>query len=161
MSEDGLVQALLDSAWNPLDETFVLGSDVPAFGERSAEVLEDLDEIVRIRTSGEGLLVLADTYSPGWHAIVDGTAQPLRIAEGQFRAVAVPAGTHEVTFEFRTPGLTIGISITIATLLALIALLVRSWRPPLPGDLSRPDDHDQAEKKTEHAAHDAAPRPGG
>jgi hypothetical protein len=47
-----------------------------------------------------GLLVLHDTYFPGWIAQVDDKSVPIRRAESLFRAVQVPAGTHHVSFRF-------------------------------------------------------------
>jgi len=46
-------------------------------------------------------VVLNDVWHPWWFAEVDGTPVPLLRANGIFRAVAVPAGEHEVRFVFR------------------------------------------------------------
>jgi Bacterial membrane protein YfhO len=52
-------------------------------------------------TSTEGgLLVLHDSYYPGWMAEVDGKSTPIRRADLLFRAIEVPPGTHRVTFRF-------------------------------------------------------------
>lgn len=47
-----------------------------------------------------GLLVLADTYYPGWTASVDGSRVPLLAANIAQRAVVVPPGSHQVSFRF-------------------------------------------------------------
>jgi hypothetical protein len=47
-----------------------------------------------------GLLVLHDTYYPGWIAEVDGKTVPIQRSGTLFRAVDVPTGTHRVTFRF-------------------------------------------------------------
>ena len=56
-------------------------------------------EVVATSTSG-GLLVLHDTYYPGWLAEVDGQPASILRAYVLFRSVEVPAGTHRVTFRF-------------------------------------------------------------
>jgi uncharacterized membrane protein YfhO len=48
-----------------------------------------------------GFLVLSDTYFPGWTAAVDGRETPIYRANYTFRAVALPAGAHTVTFSYR------------------------------------------------------------
>ena len=47
-----------------------------------------------------GVLVLNDVYHPWWRATIDGTPVTIMRANGIFRAVALPAGKHEVVFEF-------------------------------------------------------------
>ena len=57
----------------------------------------------RISCSASTTLVRRETYMPGWTAQVDGHARPLHEYDGVFQAVAVPAGTHKVTFGFEPP----------------------------------------------------------
>jgi hypothetical protein len=56
-------------------------------------------EVVATSTSG-GLLVLHDTYYPGWLAEVDGRPASILRAFVLFRGVEVPPGTHRITFRF-------------------------------------------------------------
>jgi uncharacterized membrane protein YfhO len=51
-------------------------------------------------STADGLLVLHDSYYPGWIAEIDGKAAPILRADILFRAVEVPAGIHRVTFRF-------------------------------------------------------------
>ena len=56
-------------------------------------------EVVVTSTSG-GVLVLHDTYYPGWLAEVDGRPASFLRACVLFRGIEVPAGTRRVTFRF-------------------------------------------------------------
>lgn len=46
------------------------------------------------------LLVVSDTWYPGWHVTIDGQEVPLHRANYMFRGVFVPAGEHMVRFDF-------------------------------------------------------------
>ena len=72
------------------------------------------NERVTIRTDapGQRLLVLSDVHYPGWQASVDGVTAPLYRANFAFRAVPVPAGRHEVAFEYRSPAVRAGLAIS-------------------------------------------------
>ncbi|HZU75518.1 MAG TPA: YfhO family protein, partial [Dehalococcoidia bacterium] len=75
-------------------------------------------------TNGPALLVLTDTYYPGWQAFVDGQPAPLLRGDVLFRVVPVPAGEHEVEFRFEPQSLRLGLLITAcAAVLALGALV--------------------------------------
>lgn len=50
------------------------------------------------------LLVLTDGYAEGWKVTVDGKPSPIFQADVMFRAVALPAGKHRVTFTFHPVG---------------------------------------------------------
>lgn len=56
--------------------------------------------VVRCSATEAAYLVLADLDYPGWRATLDGADVPITVAEGLFRAVALPAGTHEVVFTY-------------------------------------------------------------
>ena len=47
-----------------------------------------------------GFVVLNDIWQPWWFAALDGADAPIRQANVLFRAVAVPAGKHTITFTF-------------------------------------------------------------
>jgi hypothetical protein len=55
---------------------------------------------ISVEAAHAGVLVLHDTYYPGWIAEVDGNRVPILRAEVLFRAVEVPAGRHTVVFRF-------------------------------------------------------------
>lgn len=64
---------------------------------------------IGVETPMPAVLVLLDAFEAGWRAALeDGRELPIWRANGLVRAVAVPAGAHEVTFTYRTPLLTAG-----------------------------------------------------
>jgi hypothetical protein len=69
-----------------------------------------------------GLAVLLEAAAPGWTVEVDGTRAPLLLADGLFRAAAVPSGRREVVFRYRTPGLRAGMAISALAWLVLAAV---------------------------------------
>jgi hypothetical protein len=71
-------------------------------------------ERVAIDTDAPGrrLLVLSDTWFPGWRATVDGAPVPIARANFAFRAVAVPAGRHQVVFTYAPTSFRIGATIS-------------------------------------------------
>jgi uncharacterized membrane protein YfhO len=81
------------------------------------------DGVSRIKLSAvapcAGFLVLADLYSLGWTATVDGKDAVIYKANYAFRAVALGRGPHEVVFT-RAPWSTrLGIPIAVLTFAGL------------------------------------------
>ena len=72
------------------------------------------------------MLVLADAYYPGWQATIDGDPATIYPAYYALRAVAVPAGTHSVRFEYTPKSFWIGYGISVIGLLvgAVLAIVV-------------------------------------
>jgi uncharacterized membrane protein YfhO len=91
-----------------------------------------------VDTATPGLLVLTDTYAPGWRAFLDGEATPVYVADHAFRAIVVPAGAHRVEFVYRPLSFWIGAGISVlAVLTALSALLlagIMRGTKPVPKD---------------------------
>jgi hypothetical protein len=97
-------------------------------GQGQATVTQYATDSVRIHTtaSADAWLVLSDTYYPGWVASIDG--QPTTVLRGDvlFRAVAVPAGDHEIEFRFQPASVRLGLAVSVVSLLLLILALVAS-----------------------------------
>lgn len=66
---------------------------------------------------GNGLLVLADTYYPGWKATLDGKSTPILAANLNQRAVVVPQGEHRIRFIYQPKSFKIGSIISIGSFL--------------------------------------------
>ena len=93
---------------------------------RPATIVAYAPERVEIEVQAErpGLLVLSDSFFPGWRVWVDDRESEILRANGLFRAVAVSAGIHRVRFEYRPASLRLGAAISTAALILLCAIPV-------------------------------------
>jgi hypothetical protein len=103
-------------------ESGFLGADGDATGMVTF-VADDPERVVlRVRAPARGFLFLADTIYPGWTVRVDGRPAELLRADYTFRAVEVPAGESEVVFAYRPRSLRWGAALSLAGLVAALAL---------------------------------------
>ncbi len=88
---------------------------------------------LRADVAAPALLVLADTFYPGWQATVDGAPAPILRADLMFRAIALPAGQHDVVLTYRPASWQQGSLISLLTLGGLLVVLAASFyrRPVL------------------------------
>jgi hypothetical protein len=132
-----VLRLLSQPAFDPLAESYVEGAahvdgtaDASLRGE-PAVITRDEEQLVEVEgtLAAPGLLVLADSFFPGWHATVDGVAAPILPTNHLFRGVPVPAGRHRVRFEYRPWTLLAGGGASGVGLL-VVAGLCLSGRPP-------------------------------
>ena len=62
-------------------------------------------------------------FQPGWHAYIDGEEVDHYRVNYLLRGMLIPAGEHEIVFEFRPKSFETGNAINIASSLAIILLL--------------------------------------
>jgi len=74
----------------------------------------------QVKTKEPGLLVVADSYYPGWRVLVDGWDTRIYRANFAFRAVPVPAGEHQVEFIYDPLSFKIGWIVSLGALVVLI-----------------------------------------
>jgi membrane protein YfhO len=83
---------------------------------------------VSTQSSRGSLLVLSETYYPGWKAWLDDRPAPIYSTDIALRGVVVPPGVHRVRMEFRPVIFPIALGISIATAI-LLAILGFGMRP--------------------------------
>jgi hypothetical protein len=95
-----------------------------------ARIAEDRPErvVAEVSSDAAGILVLTDVAYPGWKAEADGRPAVILLADGFFRGVALPAGSHRVVFRYRPVSAIAGGAISAAALAALV-LLARQGEP--------------------------------
>jgi hypothetical protein len=90
----------------------------------AAEVLEERAGWLVARAEGPGWLVTRQPWYPGWAAWLDGAPTGIEVLDGALVGVALPAGSHTVTLRYRPAGLELGLAISLAAALVLLA----TWR---------------------------------
>jgi hypothetical protein len=77
---------------------------------------------LQIETKKDSLLVLSDTYYPGWKAWVDGRPEKIYQANYAFRAVPLSAGVHQVKFVYDPVSFKWGAGVTLLGILICLAM---------------------------------------
>jgi hypothetical protein len=127
-----VLQRLASANFDPVHEV-VLDRDKKIISARdlvaTAKIARYEDQVVTINVSlnDSGILVLADSYYPGWKAYVDGTEEVIRRANLFFRAVPLSSGNHTVEFRYEPRSFAIGLAVSVGTFLLLIVVSVFLW----------------------------------
>jgi hypothetical protein len=127
------LQALLDESFDPKKE-LILGSGRPARAgpgfAATCRLIEVKPDRVRVEAelSEPGYVVLVEGREPGWSATVDGAAAEILPANVAFRAVAVPAGRHQVEYVYRPTAVIAGLLCSGITLLLVVVGLARAGK---------------------------------
>ncbi len=82
---------------------------------------------IEVFSNRPALLVLNDTFYPGWRATVDGRAVPIYRANFLFRGVPVEPGSHTVVFEFTPWNFRLGAALSIVGLVGALLLAVHGF----------------------------------
>jgi hypothetical protein len=126
---------LIDEKFDARKAAIVIGegtareTGLPAAVDASLDQFEGTATIVGDRLNDVGIkvdtprtaaVVLNDSWDQGWKVWVDGVERPVLRVNYAFRGVVVPAGQHQVVFQYRPIPLLIGIAISAITLLFVI-----------------------------------------
>ena len=79
---------------------------------------------LQIDAASAGLVVVSDTFYPGWRAVVDDREVPILRANGVMRAVAVGPGRHNLSFVYQPKSLRRGVVVSSLSLLVALTLAV-------------------------------------
>lgn len=94
--------------------------------QESVTLVEDTPSrvVLDVRATSPALLVLADSYYPGWEARIDGARVEILPANGFIRAIAVPAGAHKVDFSYVPRAFRLGLTLSLLGLALTAGLWV-------------------------------------
>jgi hypothetical protein len=132
MPDPSVVLATLRGQGTPIDplrealltEADAAGATLPTDGRASeANVVRLEPGLVEVRAEGPGLLVVAESWDPGWSAELDDHPAPLLRANHAQMALTLAPGLHRAVLRYRTPGLAPGLALGGVGL----ALLAAAW----------------------------------
>jgi uncharacterized membrane protein YfhO len=79
-------------------------------------------------STAAGVLVVSEVYYPAWQAILDGQRTQIFVADHALRGIAVPSGAHSIELRYESLSLTVGLSITLVAVAALVTLTIGTLR---------------------------------
>jgi uncharacterized membrane protein YfhO len=74
------------------------------------------------------LLILSDTFYPGWHAYIDEKEVKIYQADYIFRAVEIPPGEHKVEFIYAPASFKIGATMSLIALFLIVVISLVLWK---------------------------------
>jgi len=121
------LQRLADKDFNPgaevlLDREIAIRPQPSLEGKANILLYQNTLVTIDTEASGDGILVLLDSYYPGWTAYVDGRETRIARANHFYRAVPVPRGKHRVEFRYEPLSFKIGLFISSLTIISVIAI---------------------------------------
>jgi hypothetical protein len=129
VSDAAVYEAMAAPGFDPfhtvlLPQAAVVG---PNAGGDAVTILRDVPGHLQLRAtaSDAAVLVFSEAYFPGWRVTVDGRPAPVLRADGALLAASVPAGTHEVEFDYSPPLLVWGAIISLLALAASVVVMVK------------------------------------
>ena len=101
-------------------EEFIISESALADSAKSASVkiVSDRPGLIEVdvECSSRQLLILSESYSPGWKVTVNGEWSSVFRAEVDYMACVIPAGQSRVLFRFEPDSVTAGFRISVASL---------------------------------------------
>ena len=79
---------------------------------------------LNVNAAQSGIVVVSQIFYPGWYVSVDGVRTSLLQPNYTLIGAAVPAGAHEVRFEFRPLSVRIGATVSLMSVLVLLGIAV-------------------------------------
>jgi hypothetical protein len=135
-TDDEALARIADPAFDPFKTAVVL-DDQPAGatpaasgGVTAGRIQEYSSQHVRafVDVPVRSLAMLDDTIFPGWQASIDGHGADIIATDYMFRGVWIPPGKHVLTFDYRPRSFSIGVIITLLSIVVSLLLLII---PPL------------------------------
>ena len=111
-----------------IEEPVSGGSDSVDGSVVNIDEYTDKEVKISVEMTGDGFLVLTDTYYPGWKVFVDGKKGHILQADYLFRAVKLDRGKHEVNFQYKPETFRNGIFVSGLMLIFVMITIVHSQK---------------------------------
>ena len=131
---DAIFKGLASSEFNPLKYVILEEPSKPTRNissenyqqEPNPTIVEYSPNRVTIKATllDDGYLVLGDTFYPGWNAYIDGKKSRVLKTDYILRSVFLEKGDHIVKFVYEPKSFTIGMIITLASVVILIPVSI-------------------------------------
>ncbi len=106
-------------------ETVLLSESLPHTPGAQATITVQSDALSPLAFTAQvtqpTVVVVRDAWAPGWQVQVDGRPSKIVKADAMFRAISLPAGIHNVQFDYTCPGLRVGLLLSAAAWLLWLA----------------------------------------
>ncbi len=130
MDSNTILSVMTQKDFDPQREVFLeetpTSLDLPRGGGRGgdAEIISESNNrlALQVKVPEDSLLVLGDTYYPGWKAFVDGKETKIYRADYTFRAIPLNAGTHRVEFVYDPISFKLGAGVTLLGMLGCFGI---------------------------------------
>jgi len=84
--------------------------------------------VIETSSTASSVLVVSESFYPGWQATVDGKPTRILLTDYLLRGVALPAGNHQIVMRYEAPAAKTGAIISVVTLGMLCVLVLYSRR---------------------------------
>ena len=98
--------------------------------DNEAAIVDYRNNSIKLNVNAERpkILVLSETYYPGWKVYVDGEEKKILKSNCAFRAVPLSAGQHEIEFIYDPLSFKVGLVITLLTIACLTVFGIVKFR---------------------------------
>lgn len=83
--------------------------------------------LMRSNLREPGIVVVSDSWNPGWYVKIDGRYTPIGKVDVTFRGIAVPVGAHEISMFYAPRSLLVGKLVSLVTIVGL-GLFFWKWK---------------------------------
>ncbi|CAG9612590.1 hypothetical protein BACCIP111899_01767 [Bacillus rhizoplanae] len=114
-----------------LDQQLFYGLDMDTFEKRVDELRQQSLNVTnytgrsvegKVDVKEDNFLFLSIPYDKGWKATVDGKDAKVLKLNDAFLGVELPKGTHTIELKYTSPGFTVGVIVSVISLLATVSL---------------------------------------